>query len=174
MTCGQRTSNDDPVGETSHQAVTPEVFRGIFRQTVSTVAVVTAGATTPVGFTATSVTSASVDPPMVALGVSHTSRSWSTIDATEHLGVHFLRADQDACARRFAANGADKFGAGLGWHWGPHRIPVLDDCLSSLLCQIAGRLRVSESNTLIVARVLAARIGSHAPPLTYRDGRYNG
>lgn len=155
------------------QAVTSSAFRGIFRMTVGTVAVVTAGAGEPVGFTASSVTSVSVDPPMVTVGVARSSRSWPVIDRASHMGVHFLRSDQGDCARRFAENGSDKFSRQADWYWGPHRVPVLRDCMSSLLCEVSTRLRVSDASAVVVARVVATRVGSGSEPLTFGNGRYN-
>lgn len=151
---------------------TGAAFRAIFRKTIKTVSVITASANGPVGFTATSVTSASVDPPVVTATVATGSRSCSAIETATHVGIHFLRWDQAECARLFAHNGADKFGRDVAWSWGPHGVPVLGECLALLLCLTTDRIRVSESSTLLVARPVSTRLGSDAEPLTYGDGRY--
>lgn len=55
----------------------PDLLRSVFRRHAAGVAVVTArGGAGPVGFTATSLTSVSADPPLVSFGISTGSSSW--------------------------------------------------------------------------------------------------
>ena len=114
-----------------------------------------------------------VEPPVVTFGVARASRSHKVISRMNHVGIHFLRGDQERVARTFADSDADKFGDALDWYCGPYRIPILRNCLSSLLCDISDRHEVSESNTLVVARVMSIREVTEAGPLTYGDGRYH-
>ncbi|MGW0582255.1 flavin reductase family protein, partial [Streptomyces sp. NPDC002920] len=69
----------------------PELLRSVFRRHAAGVAVITAaGASGPVGFTATSLTSVSAEPPMLSFGVGTGASSWPAISGAEHVGVHLL------------------------------------------------------------------------------------
>ena len=61
----------DPL-TTDEPALDQAVFRSVFRRHAAGVAVITAAAGgRPVGFTATSLTSVSVEPPLLSFGISH-------------------------------------------------------------------------------------------------------
>ncbi|MGN5377857.1 flavin reductase family protein [Streptomyces lasalocidi] len=52
------------------------------------------GAAGPVGFTATSLTSVSADPPLISFGIGTGASSWPAIAETDHVGVHILGEHQ--------------------------------------------------------------------------------
>ena len=86
-----------------------------FRDALSTfatgVTIVTAsGPDGPVGMTASSFNSVSVDPPLVLWSVAKTALSAPVFEGAEHFSVHVLASDQSALSNRFARSGADKFG----------------------------------------------------------------
>jgi flavin reductase (DIM6/NTAB) family NADH-FMN oxidoreductase RutF len=150
-----------------------EQFRAAFRRFPAGVAVVTAVAGADrAGFTATSITSVSLDPPLVSFCVGRHTSSWPTFDAARHFGVTILAADQEPVARRFAASGVDRF-AGISWHSGRDGVPLLGGALAWLTCQIEHRFPAGD-HTLVLGRVLAAVSGRDGRPLIYHAGRYLG
>ncbi|MFC6082432.1 flavin reductase family protein [Sphaerisporangium aureirubrum] len=148
-------------------------FRAAFRRHAAGVVVITADAGPgPVGFTATSLTSASLNPPLLTFGLSTTASSWPALAAAESIVVHFLAADQHQIAQRFATSGIDRFAPPTRWSRLATGEPLLDDAPTYLRALIDRRLPVGDHH-LIVARVVgAAAIGDHQP-LIYHSGAYN-
>ncbi len=96
----------------------PVDLRRAFRLDASSVWVVTsADAGTPVGFTAVSVVSVSLAPPILSFNVSRTSSSLDTLLRSGRFAVHLLAADQEETARRFAGPAALRFADGRTWTW---------------------------------------------------------
>lgn len=124
----------------------------------------------PAGFTATSLVSVSLDPPLVSFCVGLQASCWPAIQAAEHFGVSMLAAHQEPVARRFATSGIDRF-AGTGWHLDPPGVPLLDDAAAWLTCRIEHRLPVGD-HTLVIGRVLRAAASAQTAPLIYHTGRY--
>lgn len=144
-------------------------LRAAFRRTAGTVSVVTTGGLRPIGFTATSLVSVSLDPPLVSLNVSRSSSSWPTVSRAPHLVAHVLGAHQESVARTFATSGIDRFAA-VRWSRGPHGLPLLQDTLGTLVLAVRDRLEVGDSAVLIAEVTdLGLRDGT---PLLYHDGAY--
>ncbi|WP_167042290.1 flavin reductase family protein [Salinibacterium sp. ZJ454] len=90
--------------------VTPDAFKSAFRNHAGGVAVITADiGDGPVGLTATSVISVSVEPPLVVFSVSELSSSTPTITQADTVVVHLLGADQLEIAKLCATSGIDRF-----------------------------------------------------------------
>ncbi len=93
-------------------------LRRAFRHDASSVWVVTsAHAGSPVGFTAVSIASVSLSPPMLSFNVSRTSSSLSTLLHSGRYAAHLLDADQEHVARRFAADASKRFDNASSWSW---------------------------------------------------------
>ncbi len=101
----------------------PALLRSVFRRHAAGVAVVTAqGGGRPVGFTATSLSSVSAEPPLISFGIGVGGSSWPVMSEADHVGVHILGEHQEALAGVFATSGADRFGAPTGWREGPEGV----------------------------------------------------
>ncbi|WP_181795437.1 flavin reductase family protein [Streptomyces sp. WELS2] len=152
----------------------PELLRSAFRRHAAGVAVITArGASGPVGFTATSLTSVSAEPPLVSFGIGTGASSWPAIAGTDHVGVHILGEHQSDLAATFARSGADRFGAPTAWREGPKGVPVLDDVLVWLVCRIVGRVPAGD-HRIVLAEVELGDPSGTGRPLLYHQGRFNG
>lgn len=151
--------------------ITPDLYRAVFRRYAAGVVVVTADAGFgPVGFTATSLASISLDPPLVSFALSTNATSWPTIAAAESVVVNFVGAHDHSLATRFATSGIDRFASPTRWsrlHTGE---PVLDDAAGHLRGRIDHRYPVGDHH-LVVAEVTAAATRQHAP-LVYHAGTY--
>lgn len=113
----------------SPRLASPELLRSVFRRHAAGVAVITAqDGTGPVGFTATSLTSVSAEPPLLSFGIGTGASSWPVISEAEHIGVHILGEHQRELAATFARSGADQFGAPTGWRSGPEEFPSSTTC----------------------------------------------
>lgn len=152
----------------------PDLLRSTFRRHAAGVAVITArGAAGPVGFTATSLTSVSAEPPMVSFGIGTGASSWPAVAEADHVGVHILGEHQSELAATFARSGADRFGAPTAWRDGPEGVPVLDDVLAWLVCRVVGRVPAGDHRIVLAEVVLGDPSGS-GRPLLYHQGRFGG
>ena len=153
---------------------TADLLRSAFRRHAVGVAVITArGDAGPVGFTATSLTSVSAEPPLLSFGIGTGSSSWPAVSEAEYVGVHLLGDHQEDLAATFARSGADRFAAPTAWREGPEGVPVLDSVLSWLVCRVAGRVPAGD-HRIVLAEVLLGDPTGAGSPLLYHQGRYNG
>ncbi|MBY8885618.1 flavin reductase family protein [Streptomyces sp. PTM05] len=149
----------------------PDVFRSVFRRHAAGVAVVTAAGARPVGFTATSLTSVAVEPPLLSFGISVSSSSWPVVAAAEHVGVHVLGEHQEDLAGTFARSGADRFGEATSWRSGPHGVPLLDGVSAWLVCRVVARVPAGD-HRIVVAQAVAGDPAGPGRPLLYHQGRF--
>ncbi|WP_305782415.1 flavin reductase family protein [Symbioplanes lichenis] len=153
--------------------VDAQLFRSLLRRHAAAVVVITAPGAPPVGFTATSFTSVSLDPPLVSFCLAHTASAWPTISAASTIAVHVLTQAQEHVARTFSARGIDRFAAHGAWHEGPDGVPLLDGVLATIVCRVAQRVEAGD-HTIVLATPLS---GDHledatVTPLVYHDGSY--
>jgi flavin reductase (DIM6/NTAB) family NADH-FMN oxidoreductase RutF len=106
--------------------------------------------TAPTGVTITSFTAISAEPALVSLALADTSSTWHRIKHTEWFGIQVLRASQHRIAERFATAGVARF-ADVRWHIGPQGVPLLDDCLSWLVCRRYKYVRLGDHHMLVGA-----------------------
>ncbi|MFF5184386.1 flavin reductase family protein [Streptomyces sp. NPDC000345] len=155
------------------QLASPDLLRSVFRRHAAGVAVITAsGESGPVGFTATSLTSVSAEPPLLSFGIGTGASSWPAISGAEHVGVHLLGEHQEDLAATFARSGADRFGAPTAWRPGPEGVPVLDDVLAWLVCRVVARVPAGDHRIVLAEVVLGDPAGA-GRPLLYHQGRFN-
>lgn len=150
----------------------PDLLRSVFRQQAATVAVITARGAGPVGFTATSLASASADPPVVSFGISTGASSWPVISRADHVGIHILGERQRELAATFARSGADRFAAPTRWREGPERVPLLDGVLAWLVCRVIARVPAGD-HRIVLAEPLAGDPTRPGRPLLYHQGGFS-
>ncbi|MGW1541659.1 flavin reductase family protein [Streptomyces sp. NPDC002309] len=154
------------------RSAAPGLLRAVFRRHAAGVAVITArGAAGPVGFTATSLTSVSAEPPLVSFGTGTGSSSWPALSVAGHVGVHILGEHQRELAATFARSGADRFAAPTGWREGPEGVPVLDGVLAWMVCRVHARVPAGD-HRLVLAEVVGGDPAGEGRPLLYHQGRF--
>ena len=124
----------------------------------------------PVGITANSFNSVSLDPPLVLWSVGNQARSLSAFDDASHFAVHILRDDQADLSQRFAKSGTDKF-SGLPVEPGLGGVPLLADCAARLECTLHAKHPAGD-HVLFIAEVKHLPSDANALPLVYHGGRY--
>lgn len=166
------TATSDLGASATVQLASPQLLRSVFRRHAAGVAVITArGDAGPVGFTATSLTSVSAEPPLLSFGVGTGGSSWPAIAATDHVGVHILGEHQEELAATFARSGADRFGAPTVWREGPEGVPVLDGVLAWMVCRVVTRVPAGDHRIVLAEVVLGDPTGV-GRPLLYHQGRF--
>jgi flavin reductase (DIM6/NTAB) family NADH-FMN oxidoreductase RutF len=152
--------------------VQTDLFRSLLRRHAAGVVVVTAATDQPIGFTATSFTAVSLNPPLVSFCLDRASSSWPAVAATTHVGVHVLTDAQESVARTFATKGADRFAPPTQWHRGPYGIPVLDAVHAVLLCRVVNRVPAGDHSIVLAELVDGGHAEDTSEPLLYHMGRY--
>jgi flavin reductase (DIM6/NTAB) family NADH-FMN oxidoreductase RutF len=148
-----------------------DLLRSVFRQHASGVAVITARGDAPVGFTAVSLNSVAVEPPLISFGVDVSSSSWPVIAEAAHVGVHLLEEHQQELALTFARHGADRFAPPTSWHEGAEGVPVLDGVLAWLVCRTVACVPAGDHRIVVAQPVMGDPPGTGRPLLHHR-GRF--
>jgi flavin reductase (DIM6/NTAB) family NADH-FMN oxidoreductase RutF len=156
----------------SDVTVSGDHFRAVLGHFCTGITVVTANdADGPVGFTAQSFSSLSLDPPLVLVCPALTSTSWPRIEAAGHFCVNVLADDQEELGRGFAARGADKF-AGIGYTPAPvTRSPLLTGCLAWIDCRLEA-VHSGGDHVIVVGRVMDLGVADHGRPLLFYRGGF--
>jgi flavin reductase (DIM6/NTAB) family NADH-FMN oxidoreductase RutF len=153
--------------------VDADLFRALLRRHAAAVVVITAPGSPPAGFTATSFTSVSLDPPLVSFSLARSASAWPAIHAAEVIAVHVLTEEQEQVARTFATRNIDRFAAHGAWRTGPGGVPLLNGVLATIVCRVHQRVEAGD-HTIVLA---TPEIGEHhadasVAPLVYHDGHY--
>jgi flavin reductase (DIM6/NTAB) family NADH-FMN oxidoreductase RutF len=150
----------------------PGDVRSVLRQHASGVAVITAGAPSPVGFCATSFATLSLEPPMVSFAIGVQTNSWGTVATAAYVMAHLLADDQGELARRFGRPGSAKFAPPVRWHRDEFGLPLLHGVLAWLVLEPVAQLPVVD-HVLVVCRVIRVGVAENAQsPLVNQAGRY--
>lgn len=87
----------------------------------------------PIGFTANSFTSVSLDPPLLLVCLAKTSRNYATLTEAKGFGVNILAEGQKDVSNTFARPVEDRFAA-IQWKKGPFGSPVFADVAAWFDC----------------------------------------
>jgi flavin-dependent trigonelline monooxygenase, reductase component len=115
--------------------IDPRALRNAFGSFLTGVTVVTANDVEgrPIGFTANSFTSVSLDPALLLVCLAKRSSNFATLIGAKGFAVNILAEDQEAVSNTFARPSEDRFAA-VGWRNGPHGAPVLDGAAAWFDC----------------------------------------
>lgn len=172
LSSGPCRPEDQAVSAPRGSAATVEgtALRTALRPYASGVAVLTAaGAAGPAGVTITSLTSISTEPALISFALADASSTWARIKDCQWFGIQILGGDQTETARRFATSGVDRFAPPTRWHTGPQGVPLLDDCLSWLVCSRYDLIRLGDHH-VVVGAVEHTQAGSHGDGLVHLHG----
>ncbi|GLS88244.1 flavin reductase [Cypionkella aquatica] len=78
----------------------------------------------PIGFTANSFSSVSLDPALLLVSIAKTSSNYARFLAAKGFAVNILAEDQKEVSNTFARPSEDRFAA-VNWQAGPHGAPIL-------------------------------------------------
>lgn len=149
----------------------PRHFRNALGRFTTGVTIVTCldAAGQPVGLTANSFNSLSLDPPLLLWSLRSASPSMGAFKAAPRFAVNVLAEAQVELSRRFASRSEDRF-ADLAWAQGEHGSPVLAGCAAVFECETLTH-QVAGDHRLFIGRVLACT-ESPLPPLLFQAGHY--
>jgi flavin reductase (DIM6/NTAB) family NADH-FMN oxidoreductase RutF len=124
----------------------------------------------PAGLIVNSLTSVSLEPPLVSFCPSRSSLTWSRMRRAGRFGVNVLGRQHERFARRATPAGADRF-AGLDWEPGRSGVPLLTDALANLECEIVAE-HTAGDHWIVVGQVHNLRIPPITEPLVFFAGAF--
>ena len=150
-------------------------FGSAMRHLAAGVSVITVGRGRDItGMTVTSVSSLSVDPPCLIVGINRSSSSWPLLKRYGFFGVNILNADQLDIAERFTGKdglkGAERF-AGAEWTARVSGVPLLAGALAAIDCEVEDIVE-RHSHAIVIGRALAMKLSSRTAALAYWQGEY--
>ncbi|EET49828.1 putative flavin reductase like domain protein [Thalassobium sp. R2A62] len=150
-------------------ATYPRAFRDALGAFATGVTIVTCNSSDgPVGITANSFASVSLDPALVLWSPAKSSKRFAEFNAADRFAIHVLGADQRNCCDGFTRD-KGSFGD-LDWSTDAHGTPLIEGCLARFNCT---RHAVHEGgdHVIIVGHVHEAESRSGAP-LLFHGGRF--
>lgn len=150
--------------------VDPAHFRRILTNLPTGVTVVAAhGAGVPIGMTANSVTSVSLEPPLILFCPAKSSTTWPEIRDAGSFCVSVMASHHEKVTRQFAAKDVDRF-ANVEY---AHRRtgPALCDAVAWIECTMHDEHDAGD-HTIVVARVEAIEAAAGVEPLVFFRGAY--
>lgn len=124
----------------------------------------------PVGLTANSFSSVSLDPPLLLVCISKAAGSVDIFRHCCNFAVNVLHIGQQPISDTFARPGQDRF-AKVDWTPGTSSLPLIDDAIASFECQ-ATDCHEAGDHLILVGQVLRAKYDPRRDPLLYFKGRY--
>ncbi len=156
-------------------SIDPSTFRQAMRRLAGGVGVVTVGSGADrTGFTATSVTSLSAEPPTVLVCINRNASSWSALSDYRSFGINLLNADQQPLADRFSGRTGEKGSArffGARWKTLVTGAPLLEGALAAIDCTVEEVIE-RHSHAIVIGRIEAVELGRWSDPLLYWSGIY--
>lgn len=152
-------------------AIDPKELRNAFGQFMTGVTVVTTKDKhgEPVGFTANSFSSVSLDPPLLLVCLANGSSNYDTFCNADGFAVNILAQDQTEVSNTFARPVDDRFAA-VQWQDGPLGSPVLDGVCAWFDCSMEQRVKAGD-HVILIGRV-AAFENHERGGLGYASGGY--
>ncbi|HEX6363689.1 MAG TPA: flavin reductase family protein [Albitalea sp.] len=147
-------------------------FRAALGMFATGVTIVTArdAAGAPIGLTANSFNSVSLDPPLVLWSLARAAGSMPHFSRGSHYAINILAAEQRELAERFSRREPDRF-AGVAFREGHAGAPLLEGAAAVFEC--FNRSRYAEGDHVIfVGEVEHCQRRDGAQPLIFHGGRY--
>ncbi len=153
------------------QMLDPRALRDAFGAFLTGVTVVTTkdAEGKPIGFTANSFTSVSLDPPLLLVCLAKTSRNFQTLMSAQGFAVNILSENQKDISNTFARPVEDRFAA-VDWREGPFGFPVFSGVAAWFDC--AMHERIDAGDHVILIGSIQAFENSGRTGLGYARGGY--
>ena len=122
----------------------------------------------PLGMTANSFASVSLDPPLVLWSPARASKRCAAFEAAEHFAIHVLSDDQQDHCQIFAREGGNF--KDLDWSLSDQNVPLIEGCMARFQC-VRHAIHDGGDHSIIVGRVVAASV-QNGNPLVFSKGTF--
>lgn len=155
----------------NHPDVDPPLFRQLLGRFATGVTVLTTrdAAGQPVGMTASSLASVSLNPPLVSVCVDVTAEMHRVLAAAGTFVINVLAAGQEEISRRFAEAPLEERFRGVAWRETASGLIVLGGALAHIECERHADFPLGD-HTLFVGRVTGGAAQDGEPLLYFRGG----
>lgn len=124
----------------------------------------------PLGITANSFASVSLDPPLVLWSPAKSSKRFKAFTQAQHYAIHIMADSQDGICNGFTTDGAAF--EGCDWHLSEAQVPLISNCLARFECTHHA-MHEGGDHAIVVGRV--TRVTTHqGDPLLFYSGNYGG
>lgn len=154
--------------------ISTDLFKDVMSNLVSGVSVISSrdNAGNFYGFTATSLTSVSLNPPLILFCVNSLSHTINAIRETSVFTISMLTEDDAAISNHFASNNADKFSNFDKYILGDFsKCPIIYNAHSAIECSLH-REYDGGDHRIVVGHVENAVIKNDKMPLSYYKRGY--
>ncbi|WP_435592056.1 flavin reductase family protein [Nocardia sp. bgisy118] len=131
----------------------------------------------PTGFTASSVASVSLEPPLISFNISNRSTCLRAMQLTDSVLIHFLSDQQRHLAERFSGRITERFSPETEWSHLASGEPLLAGTRVWLRVGVQQRIPAGD-HTIILGLVRDLSVPSDGKllpaPLIYQNGKYHG
>ena len=155
------------------QMLDRKALRNAFGSFMTGVTVVTSrtGDGTPIGFTANSFTSVSLDPPLVLVCPGNHLSSFRAFIDCNYFAVNVLAERQEAISNIFAGSKADRFSM-VDWHEDRFGSAIIDETAASFSCKVHECIEAGD-HVILVGEVLAFECAGKRGLGYYSGGYFN-
>ncbi len=151
--------------------IDPSAFRNALGRFATGVAFVTAApGGEPNGLIVNSLSSVSLEPPLISFCPAKASLTWQRMRRTGHFAVNILGQRHEEFAKRAAPAAADRF-ASLDWEPGRGGDPLLSHALATLECEIVAEYPAGD-HWIIVGQVEKLHTHATGDPLLFYAGQF--
>ena len=123
----------------------------------------------PIGMTANSFNSVSLDPPIIVWSLRTNARTFPVYANASRFVVNILAEGQVDVSNRFAKSGPDRFD-GVAWSKGIDGVPLIDGCSAHLECRTEATYPGGD-HLLFLGRVERI-VNASLKPLAFGSGKY--
>ncbi|SER86626.1 flavin reductase family protein [Psychrobacillus sp. OK032] len=153
------------------QPMDDRAFRDIVGNFCTGVTIITTmnGDLQPIGFTANSFSSLSLNPKLVLFSIDKNASTYKDFMNTEHFAVNILSTNQLDLSKQFSKRGINRF-EGVNFTKDVTGSPILNGSLAYLDCKITNFYEGGD-HTIVIGEVLSAD-AREEKPLAFFQGKY--
>lgn len=118
------------------------------------------------GFTASAVSSVSMDPPLLLVGLARTSSCYAALTTADEFVVNVLGAEHRELAQGFARQNGDRFAYGDFATWPDTDLPYLPDARVAIRCA-RHRVVPAGDHALLLGALTGIRTGTAGKALVW-------
>jgi flavin reductase (DIM6/NTAB) family NADH-FMN oxidoreductase RutF len=124
----------------------------------------------PVGMSASSFVSVSLDPPLVLVCIQNSSATWRKLKNAPRIGVSVLGEEHDRACSQLAARSGDRFER-LEWFATGNGAVLLEGAAVSLDCSVVEEIAAGD-HQLVLLRIEALDFQPTVNPLVFHGSRF--
>ncbi len=126
------------------------------------------------GMTVNSLSSLSLDPPLISFNTRPQSRTLQMAEEKGFFAVNILGSDQVEACWNFCTNQWDRFEGVESQPGAQTGIPLLDNAVGHLECQLFQVVQVTDDRVLVLGQVVSADSDEGGDPLVGFRGQMRG